>query len=73
MTAPEHTVEACPTGGFFVRVRGEIAGSISEDAEYAGLWSAWDQRDKFVCHTASQREAAAFLAARFVAEEESQP
>ncbi len=71
MTVPEHTIEPRSAGGIFVRVCGKLAGIVSEDGEYIGLWGAWTQNGQFLCYAASQTEAVAFLVSRVREEDES--
>ncbi|QDI83156.1 hypothetical protein E8E01_23455 [Methylorubrum populi] len=67
---PAHTVEPDGPGRLIVKVRGEIAGHVSEDAEHPGLWVAEDQDGRFMGRVGEPEKAAAFLAAWFGAEDE---
>lgn len=70
MSASEHIIEPSPDGGFLVRVDGNVAGTVADDGEYPGLWKAWDQGGRLLGRRASRAEAATFLAAWFVAQDQ---
>lgn len=53
-----------------MRVRGKIAGHVSEDAEHPGLWVVEDQDGRFMGRVGQPEKAAEFLAAWFIAEDE---
>lgn len=72
MSVPEHEVERAADGGLTVRVRGSIAGRLSEDPESLGLWVVHDPDGQFMGRHIDPREAAAFLAAWFVAREDGE-
>ncbi|MBB5762181.1 hypothetical protein HNR01_001801 [Methylorubrum rhodesianum] len=69
-TIPDHTVEPSD-GHFVVKVGTHTAGTISEDKEHPGLWFVIDEQGAFMGRQMSKERAAEFLAAWFVADEDS--
>lgn len=69
MSAPDYTLEPNADGGFVVKVGGEVAGYLSEDAGRPGLWILEDLDGKITGRSELREKAAAFLAEWFVAEE----
>ncbi len=70
MSVPEHEVERAADGSLAVRVGRSLAGHLSEDPETLGLWVVRDPQGQFMGRHLDPREAAAFLAAWFVARED---
>lgn len=73
MDTSGYTIAPGSHGGFLVRVGNDTAGTVAEDGEYPGLWSAWDGDGQFLGRAGSQAQAVAFLASCFGAEEAGWP
>lgn len=69
VSAPDYTVEEIADGQFEVKVGNALAGYTSEDGEHPGVWVNEDQNGRLMGRSATRKQGAEFLAARFIAEE----
>ncbi|WP_437871417.1 hypothetical protein ACSD7O_24095 [Methylorubrum extorquens] len=69
----DYTTDESAKGEFIVKVGEDVAGHVSEDAEYPGLWVLQDADGHFMALHHDRENGAAFLAMWFAAEEEGQP
>lgn len=68
MNPPPHTTEQQEDGRFVVKVSDDIAGWVSQDA--SGFWRAEDETGTLMGRLHTREQAAGFLAAWFIADEE---
>ena len=54
---------------FVVRVDGDLAGYVTQDAKRPGLWIVEDQDRRFMGRVYQPEKAAAFLAAWFISDD----
>jgi hypothetical protein len=66
-TSPTHTTEECADGRFVVKVGRHVTGYLSADGEESGIWRAQDQGGRPMGRVRDFAEAAAFIAAWFIA------
>lgn len=70
-TIPAHTIEA-EERYFVVKVGKDVAGTISQDHEHKGLWFVIGLDGQFMGRVNTKEQAAEFLAAWFVAEDDGE-
>jgi len=66
-TGPTHTTEECADGRFVVKVGRHVTGYLSAGGEGSGNWGAEDQDGRPMGQVRDLAEAAALLAAWFIA------
>lgn len=71
MQSPDHTMEPDAEDRPVVRVDEDLAGYVTQDLAWPGLWTAEDRKRRFMGRVYQPEKAATFLAAWFIAGDEA--